>query len=66
MFVNLNICDSNRILTIVRNGYFITFIDDYSRYSYTYLIRSKVEVLGKFMVFKAKAKNQLGKPLRSS
>ena len=33
--------------------YFITFIDDYSRYMYLYMLRSKDEVLEAFKVFKA-------------
>ena len=38
--------------------YFITFIDDYSRYMYLCLLRSKDEVLGAFKVFKAEVENQ--------
>ena len=34
--------------------YFISFIDDYSRYMYIYLLHNKNEVLGAFKVFKAK------------
>ena len=41
--------------------YFITFIDDYSRYMYLYLLRSKDEVLDAFKVFKADVENQCGK-----
>ena len=41
--------------------YFITFIDDYSRYMYLYLLCSKDEALGAFKVFKAEVENQCGK-----
>ena len=44
--------------------YFITFIDDYSRYMYPYLLRSKYEALGTFKVFKAEVKNQCGKHIK--
>ena len=36
--------------------YFITFIDDYSRYTYLYILRSKDEALAAFMVFRTKIK----------
>ena len=41
--------------------YFITFIDDYSRYGYVYLMRWKSEALEKFKEFRAEVENQLGK-----
>ena len=44
--------------------YFITFIDDYSRYMYPYLLRSKYEALGAFKVFKAEVENQCGKHIK--
>ena len=37
--------------------YFITFIYDYSRYMYLYILRSKDEALDAFNVFKAEVKN---------
>ena len=42
------------------DGYdlFITFIDDYSRYGYIYLIKERREALDKFKIFKAEVKNQ--------
>ena len=44
--------------------YFIIFIDDYSRYMYLYLLRSKDEVLDAFKVFKAEVENQCGKHIK--
>ena len=44
--------------------YFITFIDDYSRYMYLYLLHSKDEALDTFKVFKAKVENQFGKHIK--
>ena len=43
--------------------YFITFIDDYSRYGYVYLRQRKSETFGKFKEFLAEAERQLGKSL---
>ena len=45
--------------------YFITFIDDYSRYGYVYLMHKKFETFGKFKEFMAEAEKQLGKSLKT-
>lgn len=45
--------------------YFVTFIDDYSRYGYVYLMHKKSETFGKFKEFMAEAEKQLGKSLRT-
>ena len=39
--------------------YFITFIDDYSRYMYLYMLHSKDEALETFKVFKAEVEKQI-------
>ena len=44
--------------------YFITFIDDYSRYMYLYLLHFKDEALGAFKVFKTEVENQCGKHIK--
>ena len=43
--------------------YFVTFIDDYSRYEYVYLMQRKSETFGKFKEFLAEDERQLGKSL---
>ena len=40
--------------------YFVTFIDDYSRYGFVYLMRQKSETFDKFREYKAEEKKQLG------
>ena len=45
--------------------YFVTFIDDYSRYGHTNLMLRKSETFGMFQEFKAEAKKQLGKTLKT-
>ena len=45
--------------------YFVTFIDDYSRYGYIYLMHRKSETFGKFKEFQAEAEKQLGKSIKS-
>ena len=44
--------------------YFITFIDDYARHMYLYLLRSKDEALDAFKVFKVEVENQCGKHIK--
>ena len=50
--------------TLCRNFYFITFIDDYSRYGYLYLIKEKSESLDKFKIFRTEVEKQLGKVIK--
>jgi len=44
--------------------YFITFIDDYSRYMYLYLLDNKNEALDAFKVFKAEVEKQCDKQIK--
>ena len=50
--------------TICGNRYFITFIDNFSRYGYLYLIKEKSDSLDKFKIFKTEVEKQLGKTIR--
>ena len=45
--------------------YFITFIDDNTRYCHVYLLRSKDKILDVFKVYKNKVKNQLSKKIKA-
>lgn len=45
--------------------YFTTFIDDFSRYGYIYLIHEKSQSLDMFKNYKAEVENQLGKRIKS-
>ncbi|RDX90072.1 hypothetical protein CR513_28110, partial [Mucuna pruriens] len=45
--------------------YFITFIDDYSRYDYLYLIHEKSQPLDVFKSFKVEVELQLGKKMKA-
>ena len=45
--------------------YFITFIDDYSRYGHIYLMRHKFEELEKFKEYKAEVENTLRKTIKT-
>ena len=43
---------------------FISFMDDYSRYMYLYLLHNKNEALDVFKVFKVKIQKQCGKQIK--
>ena len=44
--------------------YYVTFIDNYSRYGYVYLMHQKSKPFEKFKEFHAEAEKQLGKSLK--
>jgi transposase InsO family protein len=54
----------NGLLTRGGKRYFITFIDDASRYCYIYLLKSKDEALNYFKVYKAKVENKLERKIK--
>ena len=59
--VHIDLCGP--ISTSARGGYeyFVTFIDDYSRYGYIYLMHYKSETFEKFKEFKIEVENHRGK-----
>ena len=61
--IHIDICGP---LTTTLEGYkyFITFINDFSRYGYIELIHEKSDSLNVFKAFKAKVELQLGKPIK--
>ena len=58
--IHSDLCDLHSTPTIGGKKYVINFIDDYSRYCYTYLLNSKDEALEKFRVFKTEVELQQG------
>ena len=61
--IHSDICDFKSIQTRGGKKYFITFIDDYTRYSYVYLIQIKDEALETFIQYKNEVEKQLGKKI---
>ena len=45
--------------------YFITFIDNFSRYGYIYLMKHKSESFEMFKIFQNEVQNQLGKTIKA-
>ena len=62
--IHIDICGSFTPLAICGHKYFITFIDDYSRYGFVELIREKSDSLDAFKTFKAKVELQRGKKIK--
>jgi transposase InsO family protein len=51
---------------LIKGGkrYFMTFIDDCTRFCYMYLLKTKDEALHYFKIYKAKVENQLNRKVK--
>ena len=63
--IYLDVCDPMSIQARGGYEYFITFIDDYSRFGYVYLMKRKSEAFEKFKEFRVEVENQLGKRIKA-
>lgn len=59
--VHTDICGPMRTATLGGRKYFLTFTDDYSRYTVVYIVRRKSETLEKIKEFVEMAKTQFGR-----
>jgi hypothetical protein len=57
--IHSDICEMNGVLTEGGYRYFMTMIDDASRYCYVYLLKTKDETLNCFKAYKTEVENQL-------
>jgi hypothetical protein len=62
--IHSDLCEMNGELTKGGKRYFMTLIDDSTRYCYVYLLKSKDEALNHFKIFKAEAENQLDRKIK--
>lgn len=62
--IHSDICEFNGVLTRGGKIYFITFIDDYSRYTYVYLMNNKDEAFDFFKRYKAEVENRKEKKIK--
>ena len=62
--VHSDTCDFKSFTSRDGMKYFLSFIDDYSRYAFVYLLKSKDETFVKFTDFKVRAKRQTGRNLK--
>nr|GEV10926.1 hypothetical protein [Tanacetum cinerariifolium] len=63
--IHTDVCGPLRHVSRQGASYFITFMDDYSRFGYVYLLKHKHEVFETFKVFKNEVENQLGKTIKA-
>jgi transposase InsO family protein len=63
--IHTDVCDLKFVQTRGGKKYFITFIDDCTRYCCVYLLRGKDEAIEAFKLFKAEAENQLNCKIKS-
>ena len=54
----------NNVLTRGGKIYFITFIDDFSRFTYVYLMRNKDESFDMFTCYKTEVENQKDRKIK--
>ena len=62
--VHSDLCEMNGELNKDAKRYFMTFIDDCTRFCYVYLLKTKDEALHYFKVYKAEVENQLEKKIK--
>ena len=62
--IHSDLCDFKAIPSRGGKNYFITFIDDCSKYCYVCLLHSKDEALNSFKTYKAEVENQLEKKIK--
>jgi transposase InsO family protein len=62
--IHSDLCEMNGILTKGGKQYFITFIDDSTKFCYVYLLKLKDEALHYFKTYKAEVENQLERKIK--
>lgn len=63
--VHSDVCEPINVKERGGYEYFVTFIDDYSRYGYVYLMQHKSDTFEKFKEYRAEVENQLGKTIKT-
>ncbi|KAA0059677.1 gag/pol protein [Cucumis melo var. makuwa] len=63
--VHLDFCGPMNVKARGEYEYFISFIDDYSRYGHVYLIQNKSNSFEKFKEYKAEVENESGKTIKT-
>src|SRR5438128_48368 len=62
--IHSDLCEMNGVLTKGGKRYFMTLIDDATRFFYVYLLHTKDEALDYFKIYKAKVENQLERKIK--
>ena len=62
--VHSDVCGPMPVSSLGGSRYYVSFIDDYSRYTFVYFMKNKNEVLEKFKEFHTYAMNVTGRPIK--
>ena len=62
--IHRDICDLKFVQIRGGNKYFISFVDDSTKYCYVYLLKSKDETIKRFILYKNEVENQLNKKIK--
>jgi transposase InsO family protein len=62
--IHSNLCEMNGVLIKGGKKYFMTLIDDSTRFCYMYLLKTKDEAFHYFKIYKAEVENQLKKKIK--
>ena len=62
--IHSDLCEINGVLKKGGKRYFMTLIDDASRFCYVYLLQTKVEALDYFKIYKTEVENQLERKIK--
>ena len=63
--IHSDVCGPMSVSSLGGSRYYVSFIDDYSRYTFIYFMKNKSEVLEKFKEFHTYALNVGGKPINT-
>ena len=63
--IHSDVCGPMSAASLCGYLYYVSFIDDYSRKSWIYFLKSKDEVFGKFKEFKALIENHSEKKIKN-
>ena len=62
--IHSDLCEFDGVLTRNNHRYIMTFIDDYSGYTYIYLLKHKSEAFSMFRTYLAEIENQFGRKIK--
>jgi transposase InsO family protein len=62
--IHSDLCEMNDVLTKGGKKYFMTLIDDSTRFCYVYLLKTKDEAMHYFKIYKAEVENQLERKIK--
>jgi hypothetical protein len=62
--IHSDVCGSMSVVSLSGYHYYVTFIDDFSRKTWIYFMKTKDEVFSRFQEFKALVENQTGRKIK--